>query len=156
MSVDRSSKIWDVCVLNIICDIDPVSIGAINGVYDVTPKRMNTENPITKLFNPISISRHRTHVEQTLRLMSFPNMGQLCISWGRVLQHVHGGVILASFYSDKGSSGGAVVDREGQLVGILSMSHTTNQAAYVEPVIDIIKLFESNYLSREQLMFCKL
>jgi CBS-domain-containing membrane protein len=82
-------------------------------------------------------------VEQSLRLMSFQRMGSLSISWGRMIQMSSEGMLLVNIYGDNGCSGGAVVDREGHLVGILSMSTLGKQVAYIEPVVPIIRALQN-------------
>lgn len=52
-------------------------------------------------------------------------------------------MLLVNIYGDNGSSGGAVVDREGRLVGILSMSTLGKQVAYIEPVVPIIRAVQN-------------
>ena len=53
----------------------------------------------------------------TLVLFPIPGTGckELSVDWGRVVQNNPNGDILISLLSDNGSSGGPVVDREGQV-----------------------------------------
>lgn len=50
------------------------------------------------------------------------------------------GLIMVNLYGDNGTSGGAVVDRDGKLIGLLSKSSTGKQVAYIEPVGPICRV----------------
>ena len=102
------------------------------------------------VIEPIEVSMIPPQVEQSLRLLSFQRMASLSICWGRVIQKSAEGMLLVNIYGDSGSSGGALVDREGKLVGVLSMSTLGKQVAYVEPVVPIMRVVRQN-LARKQM-----
>lgn len=64
------------------------------------------------------------------------------------------GLIMVNLYGDNGTSGGAVVDRDGKLIGLLSKSSTGKQVAYIEPVGPICRVLTMhNYFSRNSYHF---
>lgn len=67
-------------------------------------------------------------------------MGSIAVSWGRMIQRCSDGMLIVNIYGDNGSSGGALVDREGRLVGTLSMSIINGrQIAFIEPIAPVIR-----------------
>lgn len=88
-------------------------------------------------------------------------MMSLSITWGRVIQNNAAGLIMINLYGDSGTSGGAVVDREGKLVGLLSKSATGKQVAYVEPVYPIYRVLQKHQFNsrtgshiKEKCLYC--
>ena len=75
-------------------------------------------------------------------------MKSLSITWGRVMQSNYSGLIMVNLYGDSGTSGGAVVDREGKLVGILSKSSTGKQVAFIEPVRSMSRVITKHQFTR--------
>ena len=105
--------------------------GSKNGLSIITPHGMGG---IPSLLHPhypadappltsIVASNRKVAVDQVVRLLGFPGNKDLSVDWGRVELNDPNGDILISLLSDDGSSGGPVVDREGQLIGLLSRSH---------------------------------
>ena len=76
--------------------------------------------------------------------MQSSSTGSVSICWGRINQILNR-QLLVNFYSDYGSSGGAVIDRDGCLVGILSSSPRlgAKQSAYIEPLYPLLNLLKS-------------
>lgn len=59
--------------------------------------------------------------------------------------------LLTNFYSDFGSSGGAVVDCEGELVGLMSKSILKEKPiAYVEPLYPLLNLLRSGLIQKQK------
>lgn len=99
---------------------------------------MNPQKSLSKIFDALRCSSDPLcELDQPLSLLSYPLMRSLAVSRGAVVQKVNG-MLLVSLTSAKGSSGGAVVDRDGELIGVLSMSHTERAATYVEYVADMM------------------
>lgn len=74
----------------------------------------------------ITVSTRGVAVDQVVRRLGYPGfpvMLDLSVDCGRVEQNDPNGDILISLLSDDGASGGPVVDREGELIGLLSRSH---------------------------------
>lgn len=93
-------------------------------------------------------------VEQSLRLIGYQHMMSLSVTWGRVMQTNANGLIMANLYGDSGTSGGAIIDRDGKLIGILSMSVTDKRVAYIEPVGPICRvLAKHRFIGRQKLHF---
>jgi hypothetical protein len=93
-------------------------------------------------------------VEQSLRLIGYQHMMSLSITWGRVMQTNANGLLMVNLYGDNGTSGGAIVDREGKLIGLLSKSTTGRQVAYIEPIAPICRVLAKHlFVGRNSLHF---
>lgn len=91
-------------------------------------------------------------MEQSVRLIGYQHMMSLSITWGRVMQSNFYGLIMVNLYGDSGTSGGAIVDRDGKLVGLLSKSSVGKQVAYIEPVGPVHRvLLKHQFLGRSGL-----
>lgn len=72
--------------------------------------------------------------------------GTISVCWGTVNMILFK-QLLINFYSDFGSSGGAVVDCEGNLVGLISNSILKiKPTAYVEPLYPLLNLLRSGLI----------
>jgi hypothetical protein len=92
------------------------------------PERVDLLHPLLEQspMHSIVVSTRGVAVDQVVRRLGypgFPAMLDLSVDCGRVEQNDPNGDILISLLSDDGASGGPVVDREGQLIGLLSRSH---------------------------------
>jgi hypothetical protein len=75
--------------------------------------------------------------------------GTISVCWGNINMILHK-QLLINFYSDFGSSGGAVVDCEGNLVGLLSNSILkVKPTAYVEPIYPLLNLLRSGKIWKQ-------
>ena len=91
----------------------------------------------------IAVSARSVAVDQVVRRLGFPkfpNMLELSVDWGRVEQNGANGDILISLLSDEGASGGPVVDREGELIGLLSRSHEYIRFSCVQQLRNLFDL----------------
>jgi hypothetical protein len=115
------------------------------------PREKKSENLRPLLTSLTSTLRYATHshtlltsvpsqVEQSLRLIGYQHMMSLSITWGRVMQTNANGLLMVNLYGDNGTSGGAIVDRECKLIGLLSKSTTGRQVAYIEPIAPICRV----------------
>jgi hypothetical protein len=89
-------------------------------------------------------------VEQSLRLIGYQHMMSLSVTWGRVVQANANGLVMVNLYGDSGTSGGAIIDRDGKLIGILSMSITGKHVAYIEPVGPITRVLAKHHFIGKQ------
>lgn len=92
------------------------------------PERVDLLHPLLENspMHSIVVSTRGVAVDQVVRRLGypgFPAMLDLSVDCGRVEQNDPNGDILISLLSDDGASGGPVVDRDGQLIGLLSRSH---------------------------------
>ncbi len=61
---------------------------------------------------------------------------------------------MVNFFCDYGTSGGAVVDREGKVVGLMSKSSTGKQVAYIEPVGPLVRAIAlHSFMGRNRVHF---
>ena len=77
-----------------------------------------------------------------VRLLGYPGNKDLSIDWGRIIQNNPNIDILVSLLSDDGDSGGPIVDRAGELIGLLCRSHESVKYSCVQHLrnlFDIIK-----------------
>ena len=129
-------------------------------------------NAQKNLLCPMGVFSGIPEVEQTLRLISYQGIndlhskkrcrltfsfagmtisetGSISICWGRINQILKR-QLLVNFYGDFGSSGGAVCDRYGLLVGILSASRISmRQSAFIEPLYPLYHLLRSGIWKNE-------
>ena len=119
----------------------PGSSDAVGGVECIRLFHPNLlPNPV---MHSIAVSARSVAVDQVVRRLGFPkfpNMLELSVDWGRVEQNDPNGDILISLLSDEGSSGGPVVDREGELIGLLSRSHEYIRFSCVQQLRNLFDL----------------
>lgn len=95
---------------------------------------------------PVRVSEEKLMKDQLVRLVSYPGSAvdrPLSVDWGRVLI-IEGDVgrkVFCNLLSDGGSSGGAVLDTEGELVGVHSHGADVDEekaTAIFEPPRDLV------------------
>jgi len=151
---DSESNFWDICVLRIIAPIKPIS-----SLQHATSLRMElilesncgnilkhpsfTQEPLLA----VSVSEKRVVVDQVVRLLGYPDNGELSVDWGRIVQNNETSDIMVKLLSDTGSSGGPILDRNGDLVGLLSRSHESYKNSCVQPIRNLFEIIEQQLQS---------
>ena len=107
----------------------------------VTPTFTHPHYPLeSPPLSSIVMSTRKVVVDQVVRVLGYPLRNALSVDWGRVELNNPQGDILINVLSDDGSSGGPVVDRDGELIGLLSRSHQYIRYSCVQPVRNLFDL----------------
>ena len=170
---------WDVTAFKVFCKISPTNGKSVEIVLPEKIHSQDQSTALPMQSNaqknglcPMGVFSGIPEVEQTLRLISYQGIndllskkrcrltfsfagmtisetGSISICWGRINQILKR-QLLVNFYGDFGSSGGAVCDRYGLLVGILSASRISmRQSAFIEPLYPLYHLLRSGIWKSE-------
>ncbi len=101
----------------------------------------------------VRVSKHSAREGQEVRLLSYPGVCHekaafLSVVWGRV--HHDGTDVLIHLLSDSGSSGGPVLDRAGDLLGLLARSHDMVRMSCMQKLRDLPELVRQKALGATQ------
>lgn len=86
-------------------------------------------------FRPLPLHAQTIVQEMFVRLLGFPRSRDFCVSCGRVTQPNTNGLIVVEAYSERGGSGGPLVDANGCLIGALSSGYEGWRVSRAQPVL---------------------
>jgi Trypsin-like peptidase domain len=147
-----NGKRWDIMALEISSHINILTLlpipSELNVVFecsysdDLSVK--SSHHLVHAQVKPTGLTSSAVAENQMVCLMGYPGFKALNVKWGRV-DTFNYDEILVNIFSDFGSSGGPLFDREGRVVGVLSISYNTRSFSCVTPLRDIVSLIRRYY-----------